>query len=234
MNISEPLTDISNIFELKHVHHLYNGRTALDINHLSIVRGSITGVVGPNGSGKSTLLKLLAFAMKPTRGALYFNGKRELPFSNNVRFSVTLLTQEPYLLKRTVYENIHYGLKIRHNHGIVGNREKQAAMKIRIAMAHVGLEFKNFAHRRWNELSGGEAQRVAMAARLALKPDVLLLDEPTASVDVESAERLRDAAKTARDTLGTTVVVASHDRSWLDSVCDNHIHLVDGSIMNNI
>jgi len=231
MNLPEPSLNTPDIFELNSVQHIYNGRIALDINRLVIGRATITGVVGPNGSGKSTLLKLLAFTMRPTRGAICFNGKSELPFSKSVRFNITLLTQEPYLLKRTVYENIRYGLKIRNRHGIAGNSDKQIIMKIRIAMSHVGLDFKTFAQRRWSELSGGEAQRVAMAARLALKPEVLLLDDPTSSVDRESAEKIRDAAKTARERWGTTIVVASHDRNWLDGLCDTHINLINSTII---
>ncbi len=223
---------MTTIFQLHDVQHIYNNRKALDIKYLTIAKGSITGLMGPNGSGKSTLLKLLAFSMKPTKGDIFFNGKIEVPFSKFVRFNITLLTQEPYLLKRTVYENISYGLKIRHKHGISGNRDKQIKMKIRIAMSLVGLDFNIFADRKWDELSGGEAQRVAMAARLVLKPEVLLLDEPTASVDIESASKIRDAALKARDEWGTTIVVASHDRNWLDEVCDSHIHLLNGAIIS--
>ncbi|MBF0468522.1 MAG: energy-coupling factor ABC transporter ATP-binding protein, partial [Desulfamplus sp.] len=204
---------------------------ALDINYLAISKGTITGVMGPNGSGKTTLLKLLAFAMKPTIGKVFFNGVPELPFSRNVRFNVSMLTQEPYLLKRTVYENIRYGLNIRHKHGIAGNSDKQIRMKTRIAMINVGLDFDTFANRQWDELSGGEAQRVAMAARLVLQPQALLLDEPTASVDIESAEKIRDAAKKAREQWNTTIVVASHDKNWLYGVCDTYIDLNHGVIV---
>lgn len=234
--MSMPITTSnSSIFELKQISHYYkNAKSAskqenvLEVDELTIPKGSITGLMGPNGSGKSTLLKLLAFAFKPTSGTILFNGRAEHPFSKNVRFNITLLTQEPYLLKRSVYDNIYYGLKIRKIHGYTHKRAGKK--KIRNAMAHVGLEFHQFAHRKWNELSGGEAQRVAMAARLVLKPQVLLLDEPTASVDVESAALIRDAAKKARLEWGTTVLVASHDRNWLGGVCDSDIYLRQGRI----
>ncbi|MGA6924726.1 MAG: ATP-binding cassette domain-containing protein, partial [Desulfosarcina sp.] len=85
-----------------------------------------------------------------------------------------------------------------------------------------------FAQRQWDELSGGEAQRVALAARLALKPRVLLLDEPTASVDAASSELIRSASLAARDEWGTTLVIASHDREWLFDVCDEVVHLFQG------
>ncbi|MBF0210503.1 MAG: ABC transporter ATP-binding protein [Desulfamplus sp.] len=220
---------MKNIFELKNIEHIYNNRKALDIEYLSISQGSITGLIGPNGSGKTTLLKLLAFAMRPTTGTILFNGKVQYPFSKNVRFKVTLLTQKPYLLKRSVYDNIKYGLTIRQKNGIGGNSDKEIRIKVETAMSYVGLDFNLFAQRGWDELSGGEAQRVAMAARLVLKPDVLLLDEPTASVDINSAKLIRDSALKSREEWGTTVVVASHDRSWLDDVCETNIHLLNGS-----
>ncbi len=109
--------------------------------------------------------------------------------------------------------------------------KKDVENKISTSMSHMGLDFQHFAHRKWNELSGGEAQRVAMAARLVLKPQVLLLDEPTASVDVKSAALIQEAAKKARHEWGTTIIVASHDRNWLDGICDTHLHLSSGDSM---
>jgi tungstate transport system ATP-binding protein len=94
----------------------------------------------------------------------------------------------------------------------------------------VGLAPGRFARRSWRELSGGEAQRVALAARLALKPRVLLLDEPTNNLDQESATRIKDAALAARDAWGATLVVVSHDLSWLTTVADRMVVLADGRI----
>lgn len=215
-------------YVLNHVQHSYQNRKVLDIPVLVIKPGTITGLVGPNGSGKSTLLKLLAFATRPTSGTILFNNSIAVPFSEKVRFAVTLLTQEPYLLKRTVFDNITYGLKIRGEK--CSEQDTNCLKKVKSAMAHVGLSCEKFVHRKWNQLSGGEAQRVAMAARLILKPQVLLLDEPTASVDIESADLIRRAAVTARKEWQTTILVASHDRNWLDEVCDCHIHLSRGKI----
>jgi tungstate transport system ATP-binding protein len=92
----------------------------------------------------------------------------------------------------------------------------------------LGLDPDTFARRQWDELSGGEAQRVALAARLVLNPRVLLLDEPTASVDARSSELIRSASLRARNDWGTTLVIASHDREWLYDVCDEVLHLFKG------
>lgn len=208
-------------YHFNRVEHYYGTHKALDIKELAIPRGSITGIAGPNGSGKTTLLKLMTFAETPSFGELLFNGKKEHLFSPNVRFKISLLTQKPYLLKRTVYENAAYGLRIRKNSENIRARVAEALLK-------VGLPFEDFAGRRWHQLSGGEAQRVALAARLALHPQVLLLDEPTASVDAESAALIRDASLAARRDWGTTLVIVSHDHQWLNEISDTTLHLFEG------
>jgi tungstate transport system ATP-binding protein len=210
-------------YRLEQVSHFYGGKQVLDINALEIARGSITGLMGPNGSGKSTLLKLLAFTMRPTSGCIRFNGRPEYPFSKNIRSSVTLVTQKPYLLKRTVFDNIAYGLKIRQD-------TRDLTQRIHDAMESVGLAFDRFASRQWHELSGGEAQRVALAARLILDPEVLLLDEPVASVDTRSAALIRTAALAARENRGTTLVIASHDLAWLFDCSDTQISISNGTL----
>ena len=103
-------------------------------------------------------------------------------------------------------------------------------MRANEALARVGLPAKDFSQRPWFALSGGEAQRVALAARLALKPKVLLLDEPTASVDAASTQLIKEASLRARKELGTTLIVASHDWQWLYEICDEILHLFKGRI----
>ena len=209
------------IYRIENIVHRYNSQPVLAVDRLDIEPASITGLVGPNGSGKSTLLKLMAFTFRPTQGRILFDGVPAVPFDESVRFQVTLLTQDPYLMKRTVFNNIAYGLKVR------GDRENWTP-PVHDALAMVGLDPDTFSRRQWDELSGGEAQRVALAARLVLKPRVLLLDEPTASVDAASSELIRAASLRARSEWGTTLVIASHDREWLYDVCDEVIHLFKG------
>lgn len=210
-------------YHLKEVRHYYFNTRVLDVCDLTIKKGFITGLFGPNGSGKSTLLKLLAFVQKPTSGTISYKGKAEIPFSPSIRSKISLLTQRPYLLKRSVFENVIYGLKIRHD-------TNQLDARVKKVLSEVGLKYRKFAHRAWHELSGGEAQRVAMAARLILQPEVLLLDEPVASVDTESAKLIRKAALNARNQWGTTLVVASHDLQWLYSISDHQLSIYNGNI----
>lgn len=212
-------------YKLNQLQHYYADKRVLDIDGLQIQKGSITGLTGPNGSGKSTLLKIMAFALKPTTGEVWFNGRQEFPLSPRVRSRVTLLTQKPYLLKRSVFDNIAYGLKIRRDKDDLDNRIKEA-------LKSVGLSYNEFAHRQWHELSGGEAQRVAMAARLILKPEVLLLDEPVASVDTKSAGQIRQAALAARRDWGCTLLIASHDLPWLYECSDTQISIANGRLFS--
>lgn len=211
-------------YRITDLEHRYNRHPVLSIEELLIQPASITGLVGPNGSGKSTFLKLLAFIESPTVGRIVYRDASLQPFADVVRNDrITLLTQEPYLLRRSVADNIAYGLKIRGETG-------QLAERIAQALDWVGLEAGAFLKRPWYELSGGEAQRVALAARLVLKPRVLLLDEPTANVDADSAWLIKDAALKARTKWGTTLVIASHDWHWLYEICDGVLHFFAGRV----
>lgn len=211
------------IYEISSLKHSYAGKTVLAIEHLTVQPASIIGLIGPNGSGKSTLLKLLGLIERPTQGKIYFNGRLVEPFSNEARFLITLLPQEPFLMKRNVGNNVSYGLKLRGN-------DMDVAERVTEALSLVGLPSKDFVKRPWYALSGGEAQRVALAARLALKPKVLLLDEPTASIDAASAQLIKEASLRARQELGTTLIIASHDWQWLYEICDEILHLFKGRI----
>ncbi len=212
-------------YHLKDICHYYGNTKVLDFDELKIKKGSITALIGPNGSGKSTLLKLLAFAQKPTQGQIFYKGRKEYPFSQSIRSKITLLTQKPYLLKRTIFENIAYGLKIRKDTDHLEKRVEEALL-------NVGLDYEKFENRKWHELSGGEAQRVAMAARLILKPEVLLLDEPVASVDTKSAKLIRRASLNAKKEWGTTLVIASHDLQWLYSISDRQLSMFKGQLFS--
>ena len=212
------------LFEIHALKHIYAERPVLDIDRLTIAGGAITGLVGPNGSGKSTLLRMLGSIERPTEGDIRYNGKPIAPFCEAARFRITLLPQEPFLMKRSVFNNVSYGLKLRGEKNGIAERVHQA-------LALVGLPADRFAPRPWYALSGGEAQRVALAARLVLKPKVLLLDEPTASVDVASAQLIQHAALQALQEWGTAIVVASHDLQWLHDVCDDVLHLFRGKVL---
>ena len=216
-----------NIYSLRNIKHSYGSHPTLCIESLGLPRGGVVGLIGPNGSGKSTLLKVLAFLEHPTEGEFLFDGSDAGGRDRALRMDATLLLQEPYLLRRTVEENILYGLKLR------GMRPRDAASRVSDSLERVGLEPEKFARRPWFRLSGGEVQRVALAVRLALQPKVLLLDEPTANVDESSAVLIKEAVWHAWHDWGTTIIVATHDLIWLHEVATQIVSLYRGRVIGD-
>lgn len=204
------------IYKLKNIEHSYDEFT-LKIPEFYINTGTSYGLSGPNGSGKSTLLRILALLETPNKGIVLFSSK------NNNNTEVTLLQQDPYLLKRSVFDNVSYGLMV---------KKEKVNLKKRVAEALevVSLDPDKFMNRRWFELSGGEAQRVALASRIILKPAVLLLDEPVANVDADTSRSISEAIKTMQKKFSTTLVITSHDMTWLTNVTDKIWKMHNGRI----
>jgi tungstate transport system ATP-binding protein len=204
------------IYSLQQVVRAYGTDFRLHIPDLNIGKGESVGIVGHNGSGKSTLLRILAFLDRTDEGRIIFHGNSDR--------EITMLLQHPYLFKRTIFENVAFGLKA---------RQKREMVKERVAesLLLVGLRPTQFIHRRWWELSGGEAQRVALATRLVLNPEVLILDEPTANVDQHSAALIKNAIAQYRRKYNTTLVMTSHDIIWLNSVSDRVMRMHNGRII---
>ena len=211
------------LYKIVHLRHSYRTGFSLEIPHLTISKSSSLGIVGPNGSGKSTLLRLLAFLQKADSGKIYFDGSWREWGDPGCRLKVTLLCQEPYLLRRSVFNNVSYGLKVR-------GEKRNLTGRVHNAMRLVGISPEKFSHRRWFELSRGEAQRVALASRLVIDPQVLLLDEPTANIDRKSSLMIRKAIEKVRESFHTTVVITSHDPVWLHDIADEILRMHDGRI----
>lgn len=216
---------MSKLYELNNIEQYYEGRKVLNIENLSFDENQIVGFFGPNGSGKSTLFGLLSFISRPSAGQIFFNGLPNDKMDLEARQSIVMVPQNPYLLKRTVFENIAYGLKLR-------KQKENIKEDVEEALALVGLE-NSFAQRKWSQLSGGEAQRVALAARLILKPKVLILDEPTTGVDTNSAQLIKEAILSAKQRYKTTIFISSHDHNWLNHICDRKVALFQGNLVES-
>ena len=202
----------ANLYEALNLVQRYNGREALNIQYLAIEEGEAVFLTGPNGCGKSTLLRLLAFLERPAAGELRYAGGAE------GRKEATLLLQDPYLLHMSVFNNVALGLKFR-------NQTGELRQVFERCMQAAGFDDPwNFADRGPRELSGGERQRVALASRLALRPRVLLLDEPTANVDAASARAIALAVRNSTAE-GMTVVCATHDPALLRAIDAREIRL---------
>lgn len=212
------------LFNLSSARKCYGSRTALDLESLLLWPGNLYTLTGPNGSGKSTLLAILAFILKPDSGVVTYKGERVNWNSNalnRLRKGVTLLHQSPYLFTGTVFGNVAYGLKVR------GVRGGELRRTVADSLELVGLN--GFEERKIDQLSGGETRRVALARSLSLKPDVLLLDEPLANVDKESAQ-LIERLIIALPASGTLVVISTHDPQQGERLKSEVIRLLDGRI----
>jgi len=204
------------MLEARALRHEYGGRVVLDLAHFAVPRGAMVAIVGHNGSGKSTLLRLLALLERPSAGEVWLDGQPALRTAA-ARRRVTLVEQRPVLLHGSVRDNLAYGLTAR---GIGGGVARQI---VETAAERLGIAA--LLERRRHELSDGEVQRVAVARALALRPEVLLLDEPTSSADRAAAQALFRALEAERRDRGAealTICLASHQLEeayrWADDI----------------
>jgi tungstate transport system ATP-binding protein len=190
------------LYLLQDVRQQYNGRQVLAIDHLEVRQGEIVAIVGPSGAGKSTLLRLLNFLENPAAGELHFEGRPVRDVAPlTLRRRVTTVFQTPGLLNRSVAENLTYGLWVR------GRKVSRA--ELQEWLDRFGLS--EVAGQRPRELSAGEAQRTSLARALIIRPDVLLLDEPTANLDPSNVALIETILRQENATHGTTLVLVTHN-----------------------
>ncbi len=209
---------------LKNIRVTLGDNFSLSVESLALQPRRIYALTGPNGAGKSTLLRVMALLITPQAGSIEFAGSGPANLAQQ-RQKVTLVEQSPYLFTGKVTDNLNYGLKLRG----VDSRERSA--RINSTLSIVGLE--GFEQRQAKELSGGEVQRVALARALVLKPELLLLDEPTANIDSNSMQAY-EALLSGLPEYGVTVVFSTHDPSQSRRLGEEVLriengHLIDGS-----
>ena len=176
---------MTSAYTISQLEHGYGGVPVLKLDPCAINQGCVHALIGPNGIGKSTLLNLLAFLSMPDHGQINFcDEKVNAKLLPDLRKRVGYVQQNPYLFNLTVLENIQLGLKLR---GIKKQLRQSRAMDI-IEQFDLGALTNKRAH----ELSGGEAQKVAIARTLILEPDVLILDEPFTFLDKDFALKLEN------------------------------------------
>lgn len=202
------------IIDIKDLNYIYNPNTpfekkALDNINIQINEGDFIGLIGHTGSGKSTLVQHLNGLMKPTSGTIIVDGKNitEKGASlRDVRQKVGLVFQYPehQLFEESVYKDISFGPKN------LGLSDEEVNQRIRHAMDLVGLDFESLKDRSPFELSGGQKRRVAIAGVIAMKPKVLVLDEPTAGLDPSGRDEILDEVKELFKKEGITIILVSH------------------------
>ncbi len=209
------------LYELTDIEFAYNGDPVLAFPSLVIGSSGITAIVGPNGSGKSTLLNLLAFMHPPARGHIRFRGKTIGPSDYPLlRRSVGYVQQKPYLFHTSVRKNIETGLKFR---GMARTERRRQSDRI---IDEFGLG--KLAERYAQDLSGGEAQKVAIARAMVLRPRILILDEPFSHLDRAFRRELEMMLARINEREEAVVLFTTHDQLQAQAVADQTLSLFDG------
>jgi tungstate transport system ATP-binding protein len=200
MSESKPILEVKNL-EVKR-----GGTLVLDVPSLSLRKGEILSLIGPNGAGKTTLLQTLSYLLKPFQGEIFFREKKVDTNHSALEYrrKLAMVFQEPLLFDTTVFNNIASGLKIR------GTRKSEIQSRVTEQLERFGI--KHLSTRSARTLSGGEAQRASLARAFALQPEMLLLDEPFASLDPPTRDSLIEDLESILQQTRTTTIFATHDR----------------------
>ena len=219
------------ILETKQLTHIYSAGTpfehrALDQVDFSVSAGEYLGIIGHTGSGKSTLIQHLNGLLKPTSGQVLFEGEdiwTDPQRTRQVRFQVGLVFQYPeyQLFEETIYKDIAFGPK---NMGLEGVELDQ---RVREAAHFVGLR-DEFLEKSPFELSGGQKRRVAIAGVIAMRPKVLILDEPTAGLDPEGSQSILNNIRDYHKAHGAAIVLVSHSMEEVAQSVERIVVVNDG------
>lgn len=226
--MNEPILQIKNLSHVYSVGTPFEHRALNDIN-LSIYRGEFIALIGHTGSGKSTLIQHMNGLLRPTEGRVLFHGKN-IFHSNvdlrDVRFRIGLVFQYPeyQLFEETVGQDIAYGPEN------MGLDHREITQRVNEALDAVGLP-PDIADQSPFELSGGQKRRVALAGVLAMQPEVLILDEPTAGLDPAGREEMFALISRLHKRRATTIVLVTHSMEDAARVASRLVVLRDGGIL---
>lgn len=201
----------------------------LDQINLEIGQGEIVVIIGPSGSGKSTLLRLIVGLLRPTAGEIWINGQEISRMAeeqlNKIRLKMGMVFQYSALFdSMTVYDNVAFGLR---EHTTFSEDEIARAVKRKLMM--VGLFGKG--DRMPSELSGGMKKRVSLARAIAINPDILLYDEPTAGLDPVMSAKIDRLIVSTRKIMGVTSVVVTHHMSSAFHIADRIVMIHGGKLI---
>jgi tungstate transport system ATP-binding protein len=198
----------------------YGAVKALHSVSLEMQGGKIIALLGVNGAGKTTLMRIMAGLEKPDTGKLLFNNQNI--DAEALRKVSTLVFQKSAMFSTNVYDNLAYGLRIR--------RVRKESIEEKITEALQAVRLSGFEKRRAKKTSGGEQQRIALARAFLLEPPVLLLDEPTANLDPNSATIIEKAI-ISKKSAQRVIVMASHNLSQARRMADEIVHIYNGEIV---
>ena len=214
---------MSNLIDYKNIAITLSGKSILNIDHLTVPSQQCTLLTGKNGSGKTTLFKIISGLLKPNSTSVHYQGlnmswKQAKPY---IQKDIIYLHQQPYLFDASVADNIAYGLYRRD--------ESKASAHRKVMRALEWADLSHLAHRSAKLLSGGEKQRVALTRARILSPRLLLLDEPTASMDIDAKQQTGLLLQRLKFE-GITIMISSHETHTVEHIADRHLHLENSTI----
>ena len=225
--------DPTPIIEIKNLTHIYSAGTpfehvATENINLSFRSGELIGVIGHTGSGKSTMIQHLNGLLKPTSGQVLYRGEniwKDKHFTHSIRGRVGLVFQYPeyQLFEETCWKDIAFGPK---NQGISGD---ELDARVRRAAGFVGIG-EDLLEKSPFDLSGGQKRRVAIAGVIAMEPDVLILDEPTAGLDAAGRDAILENIRAYQEAQNAAVIMVSHSMEEVAELCSRLIVMNKGSV----
>lgn len=215
-------SEIKPIIEVKGVSKFFGEKTALDNINLSIKKGEFVTILGPSGCGKTTLLRLIAGFQTASEGVIRIAGEEITQTPPHKRPVNTVFQKYALFPHLNVYDNIAFGLKLK-------KMPKDTVLKkVKAALKMVGMT--DYEYRDVNSLSGGQQQRVAIARAIVNEPEVLLLDEPLAALDLKMRKDMQMELKEMHKTLGITFVYVTHDQEKALTLSDTIVVMSEGRI----
>ena len=217
----------NHIIELKNISKSYGSEKVLDDINLYIDNGEFVTILGPSGCGKTTILRLIAGFTEADDGKVIIDGKDVSSLPPYKRQVNTIFQRYQLFEHLNVYENVAFGLR---NKRVNGKRlkEKNISKKVKEMLSLVNLS--GFERRHITQLSGGQQQRVAIARALAVDPEILLLDEPLAALDLKLRKDMQVELKNIQKSLGITFLFVTHDQTEALSMSDHIVVMNDGKI----
>ena len=214
---------IENIIEIKELKKTYGKTIAVDNLNFEIQKGQIIGLLGPNGCGKSTTIGMMLGLIKPTSGSVIINNKNMENNRTSLLEKMNFISPYVELPKKlTVEENLKVYARL---YGVKNLKEKIDSLMEKLNL----IEFKS---RKTGELSSGQKNRVSLAKALINDPEILLLDEPTASLDPDVGDYIRGFIESYASNKGATILLASHNMNEVERLCYEVLMMKDGEIID--
>ena len=211
--------------KIKNLYKNYKGFEAVNNLNFEIKKGSITGLLGPNGCGKTTTIGMILGLIRPTKGEVLINNK-DIEIEKN---RISVLEKMNFI---SPYVELPKKLSVKENLIVYGKMYEVKNLQNRINTLCNDLNLKEFLNKKTGELSSGQKNRVSLAKSLINNPEILLLDEPTASLDPDTGDYVRSYIENYAKTNNTTILLASHNMSEVERLCENIMMMKQGKIID--